>query len=69
MVQGQIPFQKMARGPFAALLRVPEEGYRWDEAIRPDILSAGAERNPQSNQLEPRHLPYDIATDPGPWLV
>ena len=31
--QGRLPFQTMTQGPFAALLRVPEEGFGWRDGL------------------------------------
>ena len=31
--QGRLPFQTMTQGPFASLLRVPEEGFSWREGL------------------------------------
>lgn len=67
--EGLIAFGTMTRGQFAGLLRVPEDGYRWDDSLVPSKFGAGAERDPEDGQLKVKPLPYDVATDKGPWLV
>ena len=66
---GLIAFANMTRGPFAGLLRVAVDGYRWDDSLVPSIFGAGAQRDREDGQLKSNPFTYDVANDKGPWLV